>query len=130
MKRLFYILFCFGVFACGNNQGKAPENLVPQDKMVQILADIHVAEAQVEAKVVYPDTAIMAFNYIEREIFKKHGVTEQEFRDTYQYYKDNLKEMDKLYEIIVDTLSLRETKLRAKNTESDPSQGAEVPELK
>ncbi|WP_299821680.1 DUF4296 domain-containing protein [uncultured Pontibacter sp.] len=113
MKRLFYILFCFSLFACGNNQSKAPADLVPRDKMVQILADIHIAEAQVESRVVYPDTALMAFTYQEREVFKKHGVTEQQFRDTYSYYKDNLKEMDALYEIIVDTLSLRETKLRA-----------------
>jgi hypothetical protein len=99
------------MFACNKKQAKAPANLIPKDKMVQILADVHIAEAQVESQIIYPDTAIMAFNYKEKEIFRKHGVTEQKFRKTYQYYKDNLKEMDALYEVIVDTLSLRETKL-------------------
>ncbi|MEJ8801891.1 DUF4296 domain-containing protein [Pontibacter sp. H249] len=113
MKRLFYILFCFSLLACGNNEDKTPANLLPQEKMVQVLTDIHIAEAQIESKIVYPDTALMVFNHQEKEIFKKHGITEQEFRDTYNYYKENLKQMDKLYEIIVDTLSLRETKMRA-----------------
>ena len=113
MKRLFYILFCFSVLACGEKKTDTPENLISRDKMVQILADIHIAEAQIEGKLIYPDTAQMVFKYKEEEIFEKHDVTEQEFRETYQYYKDNLKEMDALYEIIVDTLSLRETKLRA-----------------
>ncbi len=112
MKKLFYILFCFSVLACSKKQAKAPANLIPKETMVQILADVHIAEAQIETQVIYPDTAIMAFNYKEKEIFRKHGVTEKEFRKTYQYYKDNLKEMDALYEIIVDTLSLRETKVR------------------
>ena len=116
MKRLFYILFCIGLLACGEKETKQPAGLVPRDQMVQILADIHTAEAQIESNMVYPDTAMMSYNYAEQQIFKKHGVTEQEFRDTYQYYKDNLKEMDKLYEIIVDTLSLRETKARATST--------------
>lgn len=115
MKRLFCILFCFSLFACGEKQTKAPDNLVPRDQMVQILADIHIAEAQIENKIFYPDTAIMTFNLKEKEIFRKHDVTEEKFRETYQYYKDNLKEMDALYEIIVDTLSLRETKMRAQD---------------
>ncbi|MET3540945.1 hypothetical protein ABID22_001659 [Pontibacter aydingkolensis] len=117
MKTLFYILFCFSLFACGQKQTKVPDNLLSRDKMVQVLADIHIAESQVESKVIYPDTALMSFNFREKEIFEEHGVTEQEFRSTYQYYLDNLKQMDELYEIIVDTLSLRETKMRASGNE-------------
>ena len=113
MKRLFYILFCIGLIACGRKEPKQPDNLVPRDKMVHILADIHTAEARIESNMVYPDTAMMVYTFAEKQIIEQHGVTEQDFRDTYQYYKDNLKEMDALYEIIVDTLSLRETKMRA-----------------
>ncbi|MFD2512633.1 DUF4296 domain-containing protein [Pontibacter locisalis] len=113
MKRLFYILFCLVLLGCGNQGSDKPEGLVPQDKMIQILADIHIAESQIETKVIYPDTALMTFNYWQKEILEKHGVEEERFRDTYRYYQDNLKEMDVLYEIIIDTLSVRETKMRA-----------------
>ena len=82
--------------------------------MVQILADVHTAEATIEQQVVYPDTALMTFNYLQRQILEKHDVKEQDFRDTYNYYLQNLKEMDKLYEIVIDTLSVRESKARAK----------------
>lgn len=117
MKRLFCILFCFSLLSCGTEQPETPENLLSQAQMVQILADIHTAEAQIESQVVYPDTAIMVFNQQEKAIFEKHEVTEQQFRDTYNYYQENLKQMDALYEIIVDTLSLRETKMRATTQE-------------
>lgn len=82
--------------------------------MVQILADIHTAEAQVESKLIYPDTALMTFNFRQSQILQQRGVTEQAFRDSYRYYLDNLEEMDKLYETIIDTLSVRESKAQAR----------------
>ncbi|WP_439882395.1 DUF4296 domain-containing protein [Pontibacter sp. MBLB2868] len=120
MKRLFYILFCLSLFGCGADSSDRPKNLVPEDKMVQILADIHIAESRIETKVVYPDTALMTYNYWQKEILQKHGVTEKQFRDTYRYYQNHLKEMDALYETIIDTLSVRETKLRASGQEPTP----------
>lgn len=90
--------------------------------MVRILADIHTLEALIEQSITYPDTAMMVFNKEQTDLLKAHGVTEANFKVTYQYYLNNLQEMDKLYEIIVDTLSVRESKAQA-------SQGtqAEVP---
>jgi hypothetical protein len=110
VKRLFCILFCLSLLGCTQNKSKVPDNLVQENEMVQILADIHTAEARVENNVVYPDTAMMAFNYLQSQILKKHGVTQKQFERTYRYYLNHLEEMDKLYEVIVDTLSLRESK--------------------
>nr|WP_262921671.1 DUF4296 domain-containing protein [Pontibacter ruber] len=100
------------LLGCSQEEQQKPEHLLSRDKMIQILADVHTAEATVEHQVVYPDTALMTFNYLQQQILKKHKISEQEFRDTYNYYLDNLKEMDKLYEIIIDTLSVRESKAR------------------
>lgn len=86
--------------------------------MVQILADVHIAEARIENYVLYPDTALMVFNKEQKQILDNHGVAEEEFRKTYRYYLNNLAKMDKLYEIILDTLSVREAKLRATDTTS------------
>ena len=83
--------------------------------MVQILADVHIAEARIETRVLYPDTALMVFNKEEKRILEAHGVKEEDFRKTYQFYLNNLPQMDKLYEMILDTLSVREAKVRAKD---------------
>ena len=99
---------------CKQQNDKLPDNLVPQQKMVQILADVHIAEARIETKVLYPDTALMAFNKEEKRILEAHGVKEADFRKTYQYYLNNLPKMDKLYEIILDTLSVREAQAKVR----------------
>jgi hypothetical protein len=105
-----------------------PKNLIPESKMVRILADIHLAEAQVESTVAYPDTALMAFGKLQNNIWKKHGVTEDQFRDTYNFYSKNIKEMDRLYEIITDTLIAREAKYATKGG-SDPESDEINPEI-
>lgn len=81
--------------------------------MVRILADIHVTEALIETNVVYPDTAQMVFNREKAAILEKYGVTQEEFKTTYDYYLNNLQAMDALYETVVDTLSVRESQVQA-----------------
>ena len=95
--------------------------------MVQIMADVHTAEARIESNLTYPDTAMMTFNHAKSLILKQHGVTEQQFRDTYDYYLEHLGEMDKLYEVIIDTLSVRESKVKIKEGKA-PTPEKEVQE--
>lgn len=80
--------------------------------MAQILADVHIAESRIENRIHYPDTALMTFNQEQLRILKAHGVEEQDFKETYRYYLNDLRKMDKLYEVILDTLSVREAKAR------------------
>ena len=130
VKNLFCILFCLSLLACSQQEEQKPAHLLPRAKMVQILADVHTAEATVEHQVIYPDTALMTFNYLQRQILEKHHVKEQDFRDTYTYYLNHLKEMDKLYEIIIDTLSVRESKARLKNGQEPAPVDTPAPMLK
>lgn len=77
------------------------------------MADIHTTEARIENRVMYPDTALMTFNRAQKEVLQQHGVSKEKFRETYEFYLQNLQHMDKLYEIIIDTLSTRESKAKA-----------------
>ena len=120
MKRLFCILFCLCLLGCQSQEGKQPRNLVPRDKMVRILADIHTAEARIESNVSYTDTAMMTFNNEQQKILERYQVTPDQFKETYTYYLEHLREMDALYEIIVDTLSVRESKAQAEAGKPQP----------
>ncbi|NEM97802.1 DUF4296 domain-containing protein [Pontibacter burrus] len=129
MKRLFSILFCLSLFGCGQQKNtSAADNPVPEVKMIQILADVHVMEALIESNISYPDSAVMVYNKRHKEILEKHGVTPEAFHESYKYYADNLREMDLLYEAVLDTLTLREAKLAAKTGDSatDSVQNSEL----
>lgn len=116
MKRILYLLSFVALAGCGQKTEKRPADLLPEQKMVQILADVHIAEARIETNVLYPDTALMIFNKEQKQILEAHGVEEEDFRKTYRYYLTHVEQMDKLYEVILDTLSVREARLRASDT--------------
>ncbi|MFD3000982.1 DUF4296 domain-containing protein [Pontibacter toksunensis] len=101
--------------------------MISQPKMVRILADIHTVEALIEQNISYPDTALMVFNKQQSEILKKHGVKQEDFKATYNYYLNHIAEMDKLYEVVVDTLSVRESRVRAAQG-GQPQEQEQAPE--
>lgn len=115
MKRLFYTLFCLALLGCQKQEDTTkPADMIPEAKMVQILADVHVMESLIESNISYPDTAVMVYNREHKNILKKHGVSNAQFTRSYNYYGSHLEEMDKLYEIVLDTLTAREAKLTKK----------------
>ena len=129
MKRLFYILFCLALLGCQQQEDTAkPAGMVPEAKMVQILADVHVMESLIEATINYPDTAVMVYNKEHKKILEKYGVEQAAFRNTYNFYGANLQEMDRLYEIILDTLSAREAKYVAKKSKGAAEGDTQLPE--
>ena len=78
--------------------------------MTGILFDVHVAEAQVENMGLVLDTSNIVFKNEQKKIFKKHKISEKEFYNSYNYYLDNVGELDKIYEKVVDSLSFSEVK--------------------
>ena len=82
--------------------------MIPEAKMVQILADVHVMESLIESSLSSSDTAVMVYNREHKNILKKYGVTNEQFHRSYNYYGTHLEEMDKLYERFLDTLTARE----------------------
>ena len=119
MNRLFRLIFCLCLLSCQQQPDDLPTNMVPQQTMVRILADIHTAEALIERNVSYPDTAQVIYAEEHAEILEKYGVEQGAFRETYEYYLTNLEEMDKLYEVVVDTLSVRESLAEAVKAKAD-----------
>ena len=76
--------------------------------MTDILFDLHVAEARLERMGILLDTGAIYYKEMQGRIFKKHGVTQQAFYKSYDYYLQNVSELDKIYEKVIDSLTLRE----------------------
>ena len=76
--------------------------------MTGILFDLHVAEARIERMGILLDTGAIYYKELQARIFKKHGVTQQAFYKSYDYYLQNVSELDKIYEKVIDSLTLRE----------------------
>lgn len=92
--------------SCGRN--RLPEGILGEDKMVDILVDIHVAEGIVSSFPIHYDSSRILYPYLEMEVFKKHSVSDSVFKKSLEYYMRDVRKMDKLYARTIDSLHVVE----------------------
>lgn len=109
MRKVFLaIVLATTMFACVNKQEK-PKGVLSQSEMVAFLIDMHIAEARVNDLSVRRDSAVYLFEVMEDSLFRKHGIAADSiYLASYEYYLNNIGEMEKIYSAVVDSLSLRE----------------------
>ena len=100
------------LFACQNesisNLDVKPENLLSESEMVGVLIDIHITESALSIKNFNRDSSLTLYSYYKAEIFKEHQISEEQFKDSYEYYCKHSKEFDHIYEIVIDSIAVKE----------------------
>lgn len=111
MKKLIPILFIL-LAGCKQPLPDIPSDVLPTEKMVKILADMHIADAVAENKKANEgkDNVALSKDYY-RQIYKIHNVTEEEFRRSYKFYEDNPGWMDKVYVQVITELSKKQAEV-------------------
>lgn len=106
MPKLGFILLLF-VSSCspGKESKMRPAWLLPEDKMIDILTDIHITEAGAALTPVHPDTLLRYIPGYHNRIFQKNGVKPEEFKVSFEWYLDNPLEMEKVYEGVLSRLA-------------------------
>ncbi len=104
IKIKFYVLGLMFVWAC--NANKTPSNVIERNKMVNVLADMHLADA-VLAKVENQDTMLMMASSKYYFIFKKHQIDSAKFTNSLKYYNTEPDEFKKMYAKVVDSLNAK-----------------------
>lgn len=110
MRKVLYISFCFLFFACQHIvKPEKPEDLIPEDTMVELLAEIYLGNA---ARTV--DNTTMRKNGVKVDsfLFKKYNVDSLQFAKSNAYYASNLDTYNAIFQKI-------EQKLQALKTEED-----------
>ena len=90
-----------------------PAQLLPKEKMVSLLVQLHLLEARIEASRLSPDSARALFQSRKKELLWKNDVPEKDslLQHSYRYYAINNKDMDEIYKAVVDSLERRKTQL-------------------
>lgn len=96
------VLFLFlTLFSCKNESQKW---LVTPSKMIDVLADIHIAEAAVEGDVPTMKDSIMTLYYA--QIFDKNGVSKADFDSTFTIASRQPQRLQNLYKEVEKKLKL------------------------
>lgn len=107
MKYVLIVLIAAGIYT-GCSSGSKPEGLVSEDKMVEILIDIHLTEGFVQALPIPYDSSKKLYPILEQQIFEKHDVPDSVYIKSLQYHLKDAKFMERIYERAIDSLSLME----------------------
>ncbi|GAB3326076.1 hypothetical protein GCM10027511_35580 [Hymenobacter humi] len=88
-----------------------PADLIPREKMISLLADLHVLEARVESSRLQADSSRALYLSQQKALLSKSQVTDSAFQRSYRYYGIHGKDLDEIYKAVIDTLNQREKKL-------------------
>ena len=92
----------------------APPDLLPPAELVPLLADLHLAEARAQHAARTPDTIQALYEKLEADIYQRRHFSRARFNASYHYYANRPDELEAIYATLVDTLGLREVKVRSR----------------
>lgn len=93
---------------------KRPEGVLSPEELSKLMVELYLAEARIGGQNMAKDTAMKYFIPFEEKLKGRYGVSDSIIRITYQYYISHPEELEKIYDSVIDTLSLREQKERTR----------------
>lgn len=109
MQKLLIIFLLAGIGSCGSP--KKPKDVLTQPQLAALLVDIYTAEAKLDKLPIGKDSSIRFFIPFEQKMLQTKGIPDSILRKTYSYYLANPKELEQVYDSVIDTLALREQML-------------------
>jgi hypothetical protein len=110
MRTSYFLLFIL-LTACAS-EPEPPKNLIPEEKMALIMADIHLLESKVKGIRISSDSAEAVFNHLEQKIFEKHNVERSAYVTSIKFYTDHPDRLHDIYQVVVDSLMVRQKQKR------------------
>lgn len=99
-----------GLLFVSCDKEKPPTDILSQDELTKIMIEFYLGEAKLSNYALPYDSASKLFIPYEESVLKKYNVPDSTLLKTYQYYFDHPRELEKIYDIVIDSLNLREKK--------------------
>lgn len=97
------------IFTGCNKEEAPPEGTLPEQKMADILTDIHIAESRVtRLQLKSLDSSILIFDQLKKEVWKKNKVDTLVYKNSYSFYMTHPEYMTRIYENVAKQIERRE----------------------
>ncbi|UCS95559.1 DUF4296 domain-containing protein [Echinicola marina] len=105
-KIIIFIIALSGLLSCAK-EGQ-PDELLSEDKMVEIMVDIHLAEGMASSLPVSYDSSKKLYPLFESRVFENHQVADTVYMESLEYYLRDTEKMEELYGRVIDSLNVKE----------------------
>lgn len=104
-RRYFFLIFFIFSAACKKKEVHIPDTVLKKDVMVNVLADIHIAESALIVKNTFgANNESLAASYY-KFIFQKYKITPEQFKTSYDFYTSHPEIFSELYKEVMNELS-------------------------
>ncbi|RYF73119.1 MAG: DUF4296 domain-containing protein [Cytophagaceae bacterium] len=99
--------------------GAEPANLVDEDKMADILTQVHLSEARIiKLTIRSSDTSALLFKRLQTQTLKKFDVDTATYTQSFVYYSSRPAKLAKIYEQVIEKLKVVEKEKKEKVSKS------------
>ncbi|AFD07080.1 hypothetical protein D3C87_1705000 [compost metagenome] len=110
IKICLFSSFILSVLVVGCKNDSRPSDVIPEEKMKNILTDLHLIESR-SYRIPKDDSAKRVTKASYEFVFKKYGIDTAALSRSMKYYLNNPEIMDVMYEQMIDSLSKRQSEL-------------------
>ncbi|NPA35709.1 MAG: DUF4296 domain-containing protein [Chlorobi bacterium] len=130
---VFTFLSLYFLISGCSTRVKVPEELLPEDSLASVLADLYYADAtlnQTRELIGGNDNDLPKYY---KYVLARHGITKKEFDTIFSWYTEHPEILSEVYDKVISILSERETELRndtAAQKEMPVTSGKKFPRMK
>ena len=107
LKKVFLLAVLFVlVLSCGSEE-RIPEDVLSQEKMIDLLIDIRIAEGKIGTLTIPIDSAQLLFDALEQRIFEEHQIDTMVYLKSHNYYLMNPDKYLYITDAVIDSLKVR-----------------------
>lgn len=107
LRAILIILTLIG-FACKST----PKGVLSEEKMVEVLTEIHIAEGRLKTVNIFSDSAKKMAPVLYNQIYTEKQVTAEEFVASYDYYQKDPKQFEAIIDKVIIELSKKESGIK------------------
>lgn len=90
-------MVCLATLSC-RTETEIPKDIIPEDKMAEILVDIHLLEAKIDNINMPPDSSQLVYKALEYDLLtSKYQIDTVTYKRSFSFYRKNLKQFENVY---------------------------------
>lgn len=112
MKKLFFFLFVILLSCQSTDSNEIEQAIIPKDVIINMIVDFALIDASVESDMLKSNKEIYQkkLSYYSC-VFEAYNYTEDDFKQSYIIYSNDLIEFDLMYDQVLEKLSIKEVEL-------------------
>jgi hypothetical protein len=100
------VIIFFSLNAC--KKESKPADVLSKEELSAVMIDLYLGEARINGFPINRDSSLRLFLPHESEILAKRNLPDSVLRKTYSYYLQHPEDFSEVYDIIIDSLTVRE----------------------